>query len=102
MFEIIYLNKHFFDELKNKINTLDYNVNEEYAFTVMMNDKSIIVMNEDADLTEDEYKIVIAYEVAHALSIEVEELTDEFTMNMLNDKQKEILKAKPDRHERIQ
>lgn len=66
---------------------------EEIAMTVIIGDKPWIAVNADSwdNLDDDERQIVLAHEGAHATGVEAEEDADRWALDILNDKQKNML-----------
>jgi hypothetical protein len=97
--KLLYLNKGTFFEVQEEFKKMGVtNYIDERAFTVTLYDKddnledSMVVMNVDCDLNEDEWKIAKYHEIGHACGYHDEEEADEFAMEFLNEKQRKILK----------
>jgi len=90
---IKHLNLPDFLKLKNLLKSLlrDFNEHEPYAFTLTIGNKHVIVMYDDPDLTENEHKIILWHETAHARGIEDEEEADKYAFLHLNKEQKNLL-----------
>jgi len=91
--DVIYLNRESFEELKERLYDIFpvFNRYEKYAFTIIINNKSAILVNADAKLSYDEMEIVIQHEKAHSKGIEDEEIADIWALGSLNENQKKIL-----------
>lgn len=91
--KIQYLPKKYFNDLKKKISSISPTINDDIAFTIKLKNESIIVINSDNNLTNDELAIVIQHETAHAKGISSELDADIYALKYLTPKQKTLLKA---------
>jgi hypothetical protein len=74
-----------------KENGIEYPEDNQFAFTVIIDDCSIIVYNIESEIDNDLKQIVIQHERAHTRGILNEEEADKWALNYLNKKQKKML-----------
>ena len=101
MSKIHLLSQSEFTRLKKMINgLLGGNLQDRYAFSFIVRGEGIIIINKDADLSDDERAIVLWHEKAHAdQNIEGEEDSDRWALKHLTKPQQKLLKANwPGRH----
>jgi len=70
---------------------IDYPKDNQFAFTIIMDDCSFIIYNVESGIDDDLKQIVIQHERAHTYGILNEEEADRWALNYLNKKQKKML-----------